>query len=41
MQGAILDAEAPLDRDALDHALGYAGVRVLALREERGTLPLL
>ncbi|MFN5583084.1 hypothetical protein [Gemmatimonas sp.] len=41
MQGAILDAEAPLDRDALDHALGYAGVRVLTLREERGTLPLL
>ncbi len=41
MQGAVLDTDAPLDRDALDEALGHAGVRVLSVREERGTLPLL
>ena len=41
MQGAVLDTESPLDRNALDEALAYAGVRVLSVREERGTLPLL
>ena len=41
MQGAVLDTESPLDRHALDEALAHAGVRVLSVREERGTLPLL
>ena len=41
MQGAVLDTESPLDRNALDEALTHAGVRVLSVREERGTLPLL
>lgn len=41
MKGAVLDADAPLDRAALDDALALAGVRAVQVREEKGMLPLL
>jgi copper chaperone CopZ len=41
MQGAVLETSAPLDEAALAEALAMAGVRLMALRVERGGLPLL
>ncbi|HEY0929101.1 MAG TPA: hypothetical protein VGE27_04215 [Gemmatimonas sp.] len=41
MTGAVLELEAPVDRDALAAALAMAGVTLRDVRQERGTLPLL
>lgn len=41
MQGAILDTDVPIDRAALSEALSHAGVTVVGVREEKGSLPLL
>lgn len=41
MQGAVLEVEGELDREALDAALDAAGVSVRSLRVEARVLPLL
>lgn len=41
MKGAVLEVDQPVDREALDAALALAGVRVVAMTQEKGHLPLL
>jgi copper chaperone CopZ len=41
MTGAVLETDAPIDRDLLEEALSWAGVRVTGVQVERGSLPLL
>ena len=41
MQGAVLEVEGPLDREALDAALDAAGVSVRSIRVEARVLPML
>jgi copper chaperone CopZ len=41
MKGAVLDTEGPVDRLQLEACLEQAGVRVLGLTVEKGSLPVL
>lgn len=41
MRGAVLEADGPIDRAMLADALALAGVQMVAVREEKGHLPLL
>lgn len=40
MQGAVLEADTPIDEAVLAEALSWAGVRLVGLRVERAGLPL-
>lgn len=41
MRGAVLDTEAPLDRQLLADCLELAGVQLVGMTVEKGHLPLL
>lgn len=41
MKGAILDTDGPLDRRQLEECLAHAGVRVVGVTVEKGSLPVL
>jgi copper chaperone CopZ len=40
MRGAVLDADADIAPALLHEALGHAGVQVLEIRTEKGSLPI-
>lgn len=41
MKGAVLETDGPIDRQLLDACLDHAGVRVVNITVEKGTLPVL
>jgi copper chaperone CopZ len=41
MKGALLDTDGPVDRELLEECLAHAGVRVVGVTVEKGSLPLL
>jgi copper chaperone CopZ len=41
MQGAVLETEGPVDRGLLEACLAHAGVQVVGVSVEKGSLPML
>jgi hypothetical protein len=41
MKGAVLETDGPIDRPLLDACLDHAGVRVVNITVEKGSLPVL